>query len=235
LRLKLVEVLVAEAPRRIAIARLCPAEDRERDASALQDRRERARDALVAAVVRGRTADEVQVLGIRLLGDRWDLEPLSPVAARVARLAPWIAGALDVRHRALRFRRHRALHERKVTAHVDDLVDVLDRHRARLDARRAGRAGPELLGLGLDPVRWRRRAIRGHRAIAVLLTAEQLRSLAQQLVADIEDDLLRVKRLSGRERGTVVGAAAALGAGVAVQQLLPREIADRGRAKRLLV
>src|SRR5207253_5495148 len=55
------------------------------------------------------------------------------------------------------------------------------------------------------------------------------------LVADVEHDLLRVERLAGRERGAVVRAAPALRTGVPIEQLLPREIAEGGRAEGLLV
>jgi len=64
---------------------------------------------------------------------------------------------------------------------------------------------------------------------------EERRPFAQELVPDVQHDLLRVERLAGRERGAVVGAAPALGAGVGVEELLPGEVAKRGRAEAVLV
>ena len=227
LRLQLPEVLVADAARGIAVARLLSREDRERHSRRLQDLDQRDRDLLIAAVDRGGAADEVQVLGIRPLREGRHAEVARPIAPRLARRAPGIAGALDVRHRALRLGRRRSLHERQVPAHVDDLVDVLDGHRARLDACGARRARPELLRLGFDVMRRRRRL--GLRVLAMP------RPVTEQLIADVEHDLLGVEGLPRRERGAVVGAAAALGAGVAVEELLPREVPDRRGAERLLV
>src|SRR4029077_11733636 len=107
------------------------------------------------------------------------------------------------------------------------LVDVLDRDRACFDARRACRAGPELLGLGRHPMR---------RGLPLgLRIFQKTRPLREQLVADVEDDLLRVERLPRRERRAVVGAAPALRARIAGEELLPREVADGGRAEGLLV
>src|SRR5207245_10104267 len=60
LGLQLPEVLVADPPRRIAVAGLLRTEDRERHASRPQDRDERLCDALVTPVHRRRTADEVK-------------------------------------------------------------------------------------------------------------------------------------------------------------------------------
>src|SRR5437867_10409983 len=186
-----------------------------------------ARDLLVAPVDGRRAADEVQPFGVGLLRVRRHAELLRPIAPCFSRLAPGIAGALDVRHRALRLGRRRAFHEREVAPHIDDLVDVLDRHRTRLDACRAGRAGPELFRLRLGEMRGR-----GDLALGL---GEELGAVAQQLVADVENDALRIERLAGRERGAVVRAAAAFRAGVAIEQLLPAQVPERGRAEGLLV
>src|SRR6266542_3618733 len=218
LRLQLPEVLVADPAGRVAVAGLLRAEDRERDAGCSEDPRERLRDTLIAPIERRRAADEVEVLGIGLLGDRRHVQPLRPAPAVGGRLAPRIPGPLDVRERSLRLRRCRGLLHREVAAHVDDLVDVLDRDRALLDAGRARRAGPQLVGLRGELMR-RRRARRGG-------VAQELIPLAQEEVAQVQHDLLRIERLAGRERRAVVGTPAALGAGVTVEVLLPREVAQ---------
>src|SRR5439155_688701 len=222
LRLYLPEVFIPDTPSRIAVESLLRAEDRERDAGRTQDLHERARDLLVEPVDGRRAADEVQPFGVGLLRVRRHAELLRPIAPCFSRLAPGFAGALDVRHRALRLGRRRAFHEREVAAHIDALVDVLDRHRTRLDACRAGRAGPELFRLRLAEMRGR-----GDLALGL---GEELGAVAHQLVADAENDALRVERLAGRERGAVVRAAAAFRAGVAIEQLLPAQVPERGRA-----
>src|SRR6266550_8048475 len=76
--------------------------------------------------------------------------------------------------------------------------------------------------------------MRGRRDLG-LRVGEELRAVAQQLIADVEDDLLRVEGLSGRERRAIIGAAPALRARVPVKQLFPGKVPDRRRAEGLLV
>src|SRR5207245_7252385 len=63
---------------------------------------------------------------------------------------------------------------------------------------------------------------------------QERRPLGEQLIAHVEDDLLRIERLSCGERRAVIRAATTLGAGVTIEKLLPAEVADRGRAEGLL-
>src|SRR5207247_8264380 len=118
LSLDLPEVLVADPPRGIAVAGLLGGEDREGDAGRAQDLDERARDLLIAAVDRGSAPDEIEVLRIGPLGAPGHAEVFRPVTARFTGLAPGITCTFDVRHRALRLRRRRSLHELHVTAHI---------------------------------------------------------------------------------------------------------------------
>ena len=227
LRLHLPQVLVADASGRVAVAGLLGGEDGERDSGGAEDLHESARHLLIAPVVRRGAPDEVEVLGVGLFGERRHAQIVCPVAARFTRLAPGVAGTLDVRHRPLSLGWGRSLHERELPPHVDDLVDVLDRHGAGLNAGRTRRARPELFGFGFQVVgRWRRFRFG---------VAEDLRAVAEELIADVEDDLLRIEEFSGRECRAVVRAAPALRAGVAIEELLPRKVANGCRAEGLLI
>src|SRR5206468_12405039 len=81
LRHRLVEILVAEAARGLAVARLPGAEAGEVDARLLEDPRERLRRLLVAIVEGAGAADVVEVLRVGLVGDGRDVEPRGPVEA----------------------------------------------------------------------------------------------------------------------------------------------------------
>ena len=116
-----------------------------------------------------------------------------------------------------------------MAAHVDDLVDVLDHHRARLLARPADVAGPQHL-------------VRDHRPDDVLAHLGQLGAVAVggppeplldhlvgvriEIVAQVEEELPRSERLSGRRRRALRGAAPALRAAEHVEHLLPGEVVD---------
>ena len=66
-----------------------------------------------------------------------------PVEPGRRRLAPRVALVLHRPERGRQLRREAALLEHEVPAQPDDLVDVLDEHRAGLDARPAGDAVPD--------------------------------------------------------------------------------------------
>src|SRR5262245_35806328 len=143
---RLVEVLLPESPRDLAMAALL-LHDAERDAGLVEDRDHGARDGLVALVVRGRAADPVEVLDLLAgLHDGY-VEALRPRQTLGRRQAPWIAGALHVLQRLRGRRRQRALGQREITAQVDDRIDDVDEGRAFFDARHARRTRPELFRL----------------------------------------------------------------------------------------
>ena len=105
-------------------------------------------------------------------------------------------------------------------AKVDDVVDVLDRDRAFVDARTARHAVPD--DVVRDGVRDERRE---------LSSRERSRSLGEELVADAHDEQLRRERLAGRVRGADVLAAPALRARHRVEHLLPGEVGDGAGAE----
>ncbi len=121
---------------------------------------------------------------------------------------------------------------------LDDVAELLDPHGTLLDARAARGALPELL-LGDEVVEQpmlencggarsalvafavKQRVVRELRSIA-----HEERGLLHQPVTRVDDDLARAQHLPGEMRGTHRGAAAALGARVPVEQVLPRHLID---------
>ena len=162
LGLRLEQVLVAHPAGRIAGARLARAEDREVDAGRLEELGRRLRRGAGALVERRGAADPVEDLG-RGLARLEDphAERRRPVRALGLGPAPRVRGALDVAQHRLGLAREARVDHHQVAAQVDDVVDVLDRHRARLHAGAAGHAVPDdLVG---DRVRHERRRLGGRR------------------------------------------------------------------------
>src|SRR5438874_8241756 len=147
LRHGLVEVLVAEAARGLAVAELRLAEAGEVHARLLEQPGEGLRGLLVAVVESAGAADVVEVLGVRLVGDGGYAEPLRPVEALLGPEAPRVRLRLHALEGARQLVREAGSLLHQVAAHVDDLVDVLDHHRARLLARPAHVARPQYLVL----------------------------------------------------------------------------------------
>ncbi len=143
---------------------------------------------------------------------------LRPGGAVELRLAPGVRGPLDVAQHRLGLGRKARLDHHEVAAQVDDVVDVLDRDRAGLDAGAAGHAVPDHL------VAHRAGHERAERA-----AGERGASLGEELVADAHDEELRRERLAGRVGGAGVLAAAALGARDGVEHLLPGQVGDGAR------
>src|SRR5581483_8982343 len=174
-----------------------------------------------ALVVRRRTADPVEDLRRGLaLGEDAHAEALGPRGAVPLRLPPRVADALDVAEHRLGLGREARLHHHEVTAQVDDVVYVLDRHGALVDAGTARDAVPDHL-LGHRRVDDRRQ----------LAAREQGRAFGEDLVTHAHDHELRREQFAGGIRRTDVLAAPALGAGERVDHLLPGEVADRSGAE----
>ena len=115
---------------------------------ALEQLGQRATRLLVAVVEAARATDEVEVLVLERrarLDDLDALERRGPIAAVALVEAVRVAGVLHRAEGVAELGGEVALHEREVAAHVEDLVEDLDVHRADLVARLAARAGPQLL------------------------------------------------------------------------------------------
>ena len=177
-------------------------------------------------VERRRATDPVEDVGRRIAGlEHAHAELVGPRGALDLRLAPRVRRLLDVAQHRLGLGREARVDHHELTAEVDDVVDVLDRDRAHLDARAAGDAVPDhLLG----------HAVAGDRRQA-LPARERERPLGEDLVAHAHDQELRREQLPGRVRRAHVLAAAALGAREAVDDLLPRQVGDGADAEADLV
>ena len=109
-----------------------------------EQRRGRAGGRARALVERGGAADPVEDLGRRVAGlEHAHVEPFRPVGPLGLRLAPRVRRALDVAEHRARLGREARLDHHEVAAQVDDVVDVLDRDGALLDAGAAGDAVPD--------------------------------------------------------------------------------------------
>ena len=136
-------VLVAHPASRVSGACLARPEHGKIHAGHLQQLRRRDRSFSCALVERGRAADPEQHVGSRLTrlqhSNPQPLRPLHPIGLR---LAPGIRRSVDVaQHRARLFGESRLDHH-EVAPEVDDVVDVLDVHRALAHARTACDAVP---------------------------------------------------------------------------------------------
>ena len=155
-----------------------------------------------------------------------------PVGALGRPEAPRVALVLDVAQHEPGLGRELGLHQHLVAAHVDDGVDVLDVHRALLDAGTAGGARPQ--HVGVDD---RGRCPPGSSTStpAARLCCMIRSAVGEHVVAQVHDHELGRQRLA-RVPGRALGLApAALGAGGHVQELLPGEVLDPARTEDDLV
>ena len=218
-----VEELAAEAPRRVARARLLLSQHAEAHARLDQQPHHRLRDGHVALHQRPRAAHPVQVLLRPVEDGHLDAllaELLHPRLARELRAPPGMAALLDVLQRLLcRSRDARLLHH-QVAAHVDDRGHMLDQHRALLHAGHARAAGPQRLVLHVV----------AHQLatdlLGRILARDQERPGVVHVRLQVLDDRHRRKRLARRVGRAGVRAAPAAHARVGVEELLPGEVLD---------
>ena len=138
--------LVTGAPRRVAGAGLAVTEDEELHSG----HREQLGDGLgglLRTVVQGSGAahpEQILETGERvdvLAEDRYvEVDLVDPGEPLLGVLAPGVALVLEILVKPGEFAGEFRLHHHLVAAHVDDVVDVLDVHRALFHARPAGRA-----------------------------------------------------------------------------------------------
>ena len=213
----LVEVLVAEAPRRLARALLLVAQDREVHARGLQHPHQRPRHLLVALVEGAVAADPVEVLGLLDLRHLLHAQVLRPVGAGLPRHLPRVAVGLEVAERGLQLGREARLGEHQPAAHVHDLRHVLDEDRAGVHAPAAGGAGPEHVVVDDVADQGLLRRLRAR-------LPEQRRRLLEEPLPQVQDQPLRVELLAAHVGRAAGGAAAALGAVVGVEEILPGQV-----------
>ena len=201
--------LVADPPGRIAGTFFFAAQNGELHAGLRQQLGGCAHDFLVSLDQRPAAADPQQHVGVFRVFDRRHVKVPDPIDARERRPPHRMTARLERRERLLhRVGKLGVLHH-QVSPCIDDLGHLLDRYRTSLDARGAGRTLPHRLG------RQRRRR-----------ADERLRIVARRIACQplqVENDVARREPLAhptGRARRR---AAAALGAGVEIQQVLPGE------------
>ena len=183
------EVLVAGAPSRVAGAGLARAEHGERHVGLAQQLGHRPHDLAIAIVEGAGAADPEQDAAVERVGHRCGGSKIvrqgvpPPLESRRGAHRPRPAPATSrpfaqsrradfgwphglpafsmLRNAALSSFGKRALLQHRVAADLDDRVDVLDQHRAALDAPAAGRALPDrLLGDGVVDQRQGQRLLR---------------------------------------------------------------------------
>jgi hypothetical protein len=148
--------------------------------------------------------------------------PLGPLVALVGVHAPGVALRLHALERTRELGREPRLFLDEVAAHVDDLVDVLDVHRACFLARAARRARPDhLVGDA---------GVLADHALRLCAIAHRSGLVVVEEVAEIEQHLARRERLARRGGRAFRRAAAALRARVHVEHLLPREVRQLRRS-----
>ena len=245
----LVDVLVAHSPGGVTAARLFLPKHREVHAGRVEAGREGTGDLPIAIVEGGRATDPVQAVeagdGICAalldhIGGGADREwqaprPVEPCAGR---LAPWVAVALHVGEGGGELGREAGILEHQVATQPDDLVDVLDEHRAGLDTGSARDAVPDGVirdgGVDDGPSQGvsAGRAGRLARGIGAADEGDRGQQADTMLgfdrhLAQAHDERLGVQRLAGRPGRAGSLATAALGAGEAIEEVLPAQVLDR--------
>src|SRR5262249_6160612 len=147
LRERLVEVLVAQPPGRVAVAHLLLAEDGEGDVGLAENANQGPADLLLPVVVAARAAHEEEVLVLAGAVPHRKRQVLGPLVAPVLSHAPGVSLTLHALEDALDLRGKARLDLHLVTAHVDEPRNVLDEHWAGALAPATRRAGPDGLRL----------------------------------------------------------------------------------------
>ncbi len=180
LGLHLVQVLVAQAARRVTGAPLLVAQHPEADAC-LQQQPGRGLGHLDVALLEGAGAAHPEQILLAAV-EHGDLDPLrrhllDPGGAGELRPPPGVAPLLQLRQGGLGRLRHVRLFHHQVAAHVKDGGHVLDEHRALVHAGAAGHAVP--YRLEAHPLDQRRRLL------GSVGRGRQARHLLLQEVADV--------------------------------------------------
>ena len=197
--------LLAHPAHVVAGVPLAFVEQAEIDSAGAEQPRDRPRDRLVARVVGGVVTDEPEMFG----GHRPDVldgefERRRPAGAGLRALAEAVAAVGDGVEGVAQLPLHGAVFD-QAAAHLHDHRRVFDPDRTDLHAGAAGATGPQRLGLE-------------HRADE---RSAAIRAGLRGAGAQVEDQVTRAERRAGGGRRACLVAAAALGAGVEIEQVLP--------------
>ena len=166
---------------------------------------------------------------VPLIDRHLEVEHVDPLGAFRSTEPPGVALVLDVAQHEAGLGRELGLHQHLVAPHVDDGVDVLDVHRALLDARPTGGARPQ--DIGIDD---RRDQVLHLDAGRPVLRHHPV-GRGEEVVAQVHDQQLGREGFAGVPGRALGLAPAALGAGGHVEELLPREVLDAAGAEHHLV
>ena len=240
----LVQILVAEPARGIAVAGLFLAEDREVDVGRLQDAREGDGDLLRSIVEAAHAADPEQDVGTlsfrERLGVRRNVQAFRPERAISRAECPRRGVRLQRLERRLHFLGKATLVQHQPATQLVDDVQLVDAHRAFRHAGAAAGAGPELLFRDVVVEQTIPEGVSGARcfqqqrrtAFHIQLAGHQ-RCLLHQATTRVHHDLARAERLAGDVGRTSRRAATAFRAAVPVEQVLPAQVIDVQRAELL--
>src|SRR5690606_20092913 len=134
---------------RVTVTGLALAEHQELHPGGGQQFGDRLGGLLRAVLIGAGAADPEQVLealeavDILAVDRHIEVDLIDPVGPVLGVLAPRVALGLQVLEQHAELTRELGLHHHLVAAHVDDVVDVLDVHRALLHTRSTGGAGPQ--------------------------------------------------------------------------------------------
>ncbi|SHX91048.1 Uncharacterised protein [Mycobacteroides abscessus subsp. abscessus] len=198
---------------------------------------------LGAILVGARAADPEQVLevgeAVDILAEHRHVEVdlFDPVETVLGVLAPGVAFVLQILEQPRELAGELRLDEHLIAAHVDDVVDVLDIDGALLDAGTAGGAAPQHLVIDHGTFaadQWPfALGDLGLAQLGLVLTGKQVGGLGVGVIAQRGDEQLGRQGLAGVPGGALALAAAALGTGGDVQQVLPAEVLDLPGTKRV--
>ncbi|CAI8943778.1 hypothetical protein EMIT053CA3_70034 [Pseudomonas donghuensis] len=216
---------VAQAPGHVTAVALFQAEHGKVYLRSFQHFDKSPQGALVTHV-KGTIADPEQYFGGLDVTEQVEVEVRRPVHPPTRGEAARVVGGDQVVQHLGALVRRRAFFQGQVATHVDDGIDVLDHHRAFLDAGAAGGARPQGLGIdqAVDDRLMRVAAMLADRLARVRAAGKLGIGAAGQANDHVLDEFFRVQRLACGKRRAHGLALAALYAGVKAEQLVPGEI-----------
>ena len=220
------KVFVAGPPGHVPVAGLFGSQNGKIHPGALQHPRHSLGN-LPAPVVEGSGAThEPEQLGFGVVAHQGHIQPLAPVRPAVGAESPGVGLVLQVGEGLLNLGWEAGFHEHLVLSGLDDKIQMFDVHRADVLTGPAGGAGPE--------------HVAGHRGTVahdglnrLNVAAQNGVGLGQQVHLEVMDDLFGRKGLVRVGCRALLLAAAALGAGIQVEHILPVQFTDPAQAEGL--
>src|SRR5215813_8053178 len=223
------EILVAEAPCRLPIAGLLGAEDSKVYSGFLQDLGESNSGLFTTIIKRTSTTYKVEILGFGVISDQRNIQPLRPVHSFLVGKTPGIPLSLHALESAGQFARKACLLLNEMATHVDNLVHILNQHRAGFLTGATGGAGPQ--GIVVDQP-FTHNLLPHFFSSRPRLLVNHFLLMGIEVVPQVKEELAGSQLLLAHRRRTVGRAAATLGATVHVEHLFPGKLVNMRGAKR---